>query len=295
MLDIAAACFGLGAGAAVLLLSAPARGVPLRAPLTDLAVRLGRGDRRLAESSGWTWLDHRLLLGLELAGATLGCLLGLLLSGLVALALTAGVGGAVLVRAAVKARARSRRHARQDAVLEAIRLLRQLLETGGVGVQQCISVLAERGPVPLRSEFAGITAAALAGRQRAAWREARARVEEPVFDLLAAAVLVQRPAGGALGPLFTDVEETVTAIHEVEREAEALQVQARSAARLIICLPIAFLLVLTALRSPYLDAYRSPAGELFLILMFAIMGLSYLWMLRWLRLPQEPRMDLADA
>ena len=96
-------------------------------------------------------------------------------------------------------------------------------------------------------------------------------------------------------PLFADLEATVTSAQEVEREAEALQVQARSAAAIIVLLPIAFLLVLSTFRSPYLDAFHSFAGELFLAVMLAVMGSSYLWMRRLLRLDGLQRVRLSNA
>ncbi|MGH7777020.1 MAG: type II secretion system F family protein [Candidatus Dormibacterales bacterium] len=298
MLEAAAACAALGAGLAVLALGGGAgAGGTANAGVSPPALvrRLLAAERGRAESAGWPWLSLRVLVAIELGGVAAGGLLGFALGGVTALGLAGAVGGGFLVRAGVGVRARDRRHRRQDAVLESIRLLRQLLETGGVGVQQCLAVLAERGPEALRPEFSMIAGAALTGRQAEAWAAARARVAEPVFDLLAAAVLVQRPGGGALAPLFSEVEATVTAVHEVQREAEALQVQARSAARIIASLPIVFLAVLTALRSPYLAAYHTGGGQIFLAAMLAVMGASYLWMMRWLRLPEEPRMELLDG
>jgi Flp pilus assembly protein TadB len=222
-------------------------------------------------------------------------LLAFVLTELPVLTAVGAVLGAASVRGCLSLRAWRRLRARQDAVLDAVRLLRGLLESGGVGVQQAIAVAADRGPALLRPEFAAIAAAGAAGRQADAWRHARDRVGDPLFDLLAAAILVQRPAGGALGPLFADLEASVSAIHEVRREAEALQVQARSAAGLIVLLPIVFLVILSALHSPYLDAYRRPAGAAFLATMLSLIGLAYLLVLRWLRLPSEPRLRVADG
>lgn len=172
-------------------------------------------------------------------------------------------------------------------------MLRSLLEAGGTGVQDALGVLARRGPAPLRAEFGQIAAAARTGSQARAWAGARERVADPVFDLLSAALLVQKPSGGSLAPLFADLEESVASIYEVAREAEALQVQARSAAGLVVLLPIAFLFVLSAFRSPYLDAYHTSTGAAFLAAMLAIVGGSYVWILRWLRLPEEPRLEIA--
>jgi Flp pilus assembly protein TadB len=193
----------------------------------------------------------------------------------------------------VAARARSQQVIRQDAVLEAVRMLRQLLETGAANVQQAIEILGQRGPAPLRSDFRLI--AASPGGRRQAWNDARERIAEPLFDMLAAAVLIQGPGGGELAPLFADLEASVSSAQEVEREARALQVQARSASSIIVSLPIAFLVVLSALHSPYLDAFRNPVGEAFLLVMLAIMGCSYVWMRRLLQLPGLERVRLSDA
>jgi len=241
-----------------------------------------------------TRVDWRLPLVLQLGA---GCAAGLTaggLTGLPVLAAAGGVLGLALVRMAISVALRGRVRVRQDAVLESVRTLRGLLEAGGLGVQQSLSVLADRGPKPLREEFRALVAAGAAGRQADAWARARRRVADPLFDLLSAAVLVQRPGGGALGPLFADLEESVAAIHEVTREAEALQVQARSAAAVIVLLPVAFLLILSALRSPYLDAYHRPGGAVFLAGALSAIGGSYLWMLHWLRLPAEPRLAVAE-
>jgi len=229
----------------------------------------------------------------QLAVGIAGAVAASSVTGLVALALPGAIGSVALVRLVVGRRAHAARLRRQDAVLESVRMLRQLLETGAAGVQQAIAVLAERGPEALRQEFRLIAATPLGRRQ--AWNTARDRVGEPLFDMLAAAVLVQRPGGGELAPLFADLEATVAGAQEVEREADALQVQARSAAAIIVSLPVAFLLVLSALHSPYLDAFHQLGGEAFLLLMLAVMGASYVWMRRLLRLEGLQRVRLVDA
>ena len=282
MLDLAVA---LAAGASVAVAVLAAFG-PRVAPVDEIPG--GPWLRRR-----WTrWWESEAALA-QLAAAIAGAFAAASVTGLIALALPGAIGSVALVRLVVGRRAHAARIRRQDAVLESVRMLRQLLETGAAGVQQAIAVLAERGPEPLRQEFRLIAATSLGRRH--AWTTARDRVAEPLFDMLAAAVLVQRPGGGELAPLFADLEATVAGAQEVEREADALQVQARSAAAIIVSLPVAFLLVLSALHSPYLDAFRPPAGEAFLLLMLAVMGASYVWMRRLLRLDGLQRVRLVDA
>jgi Flp pilus assembly protein TadB len=298
MLEVAAALSaGLGAFAAVLVVAAPAPVVDPGIAVWPLPIRLAgrwwRGQVTLAARSGLPWLDGRRFVGLQIASAMAGGAAAGLLTGLPALAVPGAVGAASAARSLVVGRARSMQVIRQDAVLEAVRMLRQLLETGAAGVSQAIEILGQRGPASLRIDFR-LIAAATAGRSQA-WTAARERIAEPLFDLLAAAVLIQGPGGGELAPLFADLEASVSAAQEVEREARALQVQARSASSIIVSLPIAFLVVLSTLHSPYLDAFRNPVGEAFLLAMLGIMGCSYLWMRRLLRLPGLERVRLSDA
>ena len=294
MLELAGA---VCAGAAVCIAVASAA---LPAPLAEatdvvrrLATRVWVREAALAAAGGWSRIDGTMLLGAEGAAGLCGAAVALAYTGLPALAVAGLVGGVAAVRMLAGARVHAIRRERQDAVLEAVRMLRQLLETGAGTVQQAITVLGERGPAPLRREFRLIAATSVGRRQ--AWTVARDRIAEPLFDMLAAAVLIQGPGGGELAPLFAELEATVTGAQEVEREAEALQVQARSAAAIIVSLPVVFLLVLSTFRSPYLEAFHGAGGEAFLLAMLAVMGGSYLWMRRLLRLEGLQRVRLADA
>ncbi|HAF18968.1 MAG TPA: hypothetical protein DCK96_04365 [Chloroflexi bacterium] len=293
----AALCAGLGVTAAIVAVA-----VPPPAPLDEAVVpsslhrylsKRWKDERALAAGAGWTAFGAA---GLAVVQAAAAIALGsgaALLTGLPVLGAAGAVAGVGLVRGTVAARIRSQQVIRQDAVLDSVRMLRQLLETGATSVHTAVAVLGERGPAPLRSEFRVIAATSVGRRQ--AWSAARQRIGEPLFDMLAAAVLVQGPVGGELAPLFADLEASVSSAQEVEREARALQVQARSAATIIVSLPIVFLVALSTLRSPYLDAYHNPAGQAFLLAMLAVMACSYMWMKRLLLLPGLQRVRLSDA
>ena len=297
MLEVAAAlCAGLGVTAAVLAATA----APLAADETGrpawprrLIRRWWAEEAALAEGAGLSARAAGTVVMLQIAFALGGGFVAAVLTGLPALFAAGAAGAVASVRGALAVRTRAIRVARQDAVIESVRMLRQLLETGATGVPAAIAILGERGPAPLRSEFRVIAATSVGRRQ--AWSSARQRIGEPLFDLLAAAVLIQGPGGGELAPLFADLEASVSGAQEVEREARALQVQARSAAAIIVSLPVVFLVVLSALRSPYLDAYHNATGQAFLLAMLAVMAGSYLWMRHLLVLPGLQRVRLGDA
>jgi tight adherence protein B len=294
MIETAAALIaGFAVMAAVLAIGARPAQPPISALVVATAARWWAREGALAAGTGWGWLDARTLLAVEGCAALLAAACATSMTGLIVLSVPAAVGAVSAARAVVKARSRTQQVMRQDAVLEATRMLRQLLETGATSVNQAIALLAARGPVALRADFRLITARPIGRRQ--AWKDARQRIGEPLFDMLAAAVLIQRPGGGELVPLFSDLESSVTAAQEVEREARALQAQARSASNIIVSLPIAFLVVLSALHSPYLDAFHEPAGEVFLLAMLGVMATGYIWMRRLLALPGLRRVRLVDA
>jgi len=298
MLEVAAAlCAGLGAMAAILAVGAPPPAAiedALAAPwLRRHAGRWWESESALARRVGSPGHSAAGLVAIQAVVGALGGLAAALLTGLPVLTVAGAVGAVALVRGAIATHLRSMQVARQDAVLEAVRMLRQLLETGATSVPAAIAILGERGPAPLRNEFRIISGTSVGRRQ--AWSAARQRIGEPLFDMLAAAVLIQSPSGGELAPLFVDLEESVSGAQEVEREARALQTQARSAAAIIVSLPIVFLVVLSTLRSPYLDAYHNTAGQLFLLAMLGVMAGSYLWMRRLLLLPGLQRVRLSDA
>jgi Flp pilus assembly protein TadB len=298
MLEVAAAlCAGLGVTAATLSIAAPAPSPHDDSVAPSWIVRVVRQrwarENAIAAAAGWQGFGASGLVAVEVSVAVVGGCAAALITGLPVLALAGATSAVAVVRGAIAARARSQQVLRQDAVLEAVRMLRQLLETGANGVNTAIAVLGERGPAPLRSEFRIIAATSVGRRQ--AWSAARQRVGEPLFDLLAAAVLIQSPSGGELAPLFADLEASVSGAQEVEREARALQMQARSAAAIIVSLPIVFLVVLSALRSPYLDAYHTLAGQAFLLAMLGVMAGSYVWMRRLLLLPGLQGVRLSDA
>ena len=294
MIETAAALTaGFAVMAAVLAVGAPPPQSRIPALVSATAARWWARESALAAGTAWGWLDARTLVALEACAALAAATCATSMTGLIVLSVPAAAGAVAAARAVVKARSRAQQVVRQDAVLEATRMLRQLLETGATGVNQAIALLAERGPVALRADFRLITARQIGRRQ--AWKDARNRIGEPLFDMLAAAVLIQRPGGGELVPLFADLESSVTAAQEVEREARALQAQARSASTIVVSLPIAFLVILSPLHSPYLDAFHEPAGEVFLLAMLGVMAAGYVWMRRLLELPGLRRVRLIDA
>src|ERR1700694_3535290 len=154
MIETAAALSaGAGVVVAILIVSAPASQPVLPPWISRAIARRWAREVNLSVGTGWGWLDGSRLAACECFAAVVAAMTAAAMTGLVVLAAPAAVGGASAVRAVVSARLRAQQVVRQDAVLEATRMLRQLLETGAPTVNQAVAVLAERGPIPLRREF----------------------------------------------------------------------------------------------------------------------------------------------
>jgi len=180
-----------------------------------------------------------------------------------------------------------------DALLEAIQLLKQLIEAGGVGLNKAIEVLGESGPVQLRKVFRDIHTGALSGEFIQAWTKAARQVDSPIFDYLCLAAIVQRSTGAPIVPIVDRLGKASRAAVEIQREVSAMQSQSRSAARMILLLPLTFLFMLSLLHSSYLNVYHTVVGELYLMGMVSVMWIGYRVMLKLMALPTNPRLQLA--
>src|SRR5437879_7634626 len=182
MREVAAAlCAGLGVTAAIVAIGLPPpAALDDSAPPTALRRYLDRywaEEIAIAASAGWNVHGVQRLVAVQAVAAVAGGFSAALLTGLPVLAVARAALAVALVRAGFSARLRDRQVARQDAVLDSVRMLRQLLETGATSVQAAIAMLGERGPAPLRAEFRIIAGTTV--RRRQAWSPARRRIRHP--------------------------------------------------------------------------------------------------------------------
>src|SRR5438445_753128 len=157
MFEVAAAlCAGLGVTAAVLAATAP----PSDADETGRPAWGHRLVRRwfaeevaLAEGAGLSAGAAGTVMVLQVAAAVAGGSIAAVLTGLPVL-FAAGAGGAVAsVRGGLAARTRAIRVARQDAVIESVRMLRQLLETGATTVPAAMQSSVSAAPLRFVRSF----------------------------------------------------------------------------------------------------------------------------------------------
>lgn len=179
------------------------------------------------------------------------CLLagGWLLAGPVA-GFAAAAAAPALAGRALAAGRRRRRERLADEAPAVARAIADAL-AGGHSVRGALAEAVGGGVAgPARAELARLAGELAAGaRTERALERWRARAAHPAYDALAAAVLLQRDAGGDLASLLRGLAEALEAQVRAEADARGLTSQARFTALVVALLPLAGA-VLVELASP---------------------------------------------
>ncbi|MGH7691481.1 MAG: type II secretion system F family protein [Candidatus Dormibacteria bacterium] len=185
-----------------------------------------------------------------------------------------------------------RRAALGHAILSAVDLLGQLLPAGH-STRQALVVLAESGPVELRPEIRGILRRLEQIPLEDALIEAQGQVRQPLFTLVASALIIGNRSGGRVAPLLQELGRAAHQIDAVQGQLRAEQAQGRLGALVIAVMPLVLLAVMHLVNPEYLQPYSSVSGELLLGGLLGLIVVGYLWMLHILRLPEPDLLPLA--
>ncbi|MGC2296410.1 MAG: type II secretion system F family protein [Candidatus Dormiibacterota bacterium] len=227
-----------------------------------------------------------------LASAVAAGILSYLLLGLVVPAVVIGSLGWGAARSYQRWRNGQRATQMAVSLLTASDLLAQLLPAGH-STRQALVVMAESGPVALRIEIRRILDRLDEVSLEDALTEAQLRIRQPLFTLIASALIVGNRSGGRLAPLLQELSRAAHQIEAVQGQLRAEQAQGRLGALVIALMPLALLVVLHVVNPQYLAPYSTLGGQLLLGALIAMIVVGYVWMLRILRLPQPDLLSLA--
>jgi tight adherence protein B len=190
----------------------------------------------------------------------------------------------------VRSRGDHRRRARRrDAIAEAAARIRDSVRAG-VGLGDALSALGAHGPAPIRSACRQLAVDLQLSGMEAALDGLRARLDDPLGDLLCRAVFTADRTGGRnLSTVLEDLAETARRQAATLREIRAHQARNRYTAAIVAAAPVALLLGMRLVNPEYLAPYRTAAGQVVLAVVFALIAAGYLAMARVARLPREPR------
>ncbi len=252
------------------------------------AGRAGWIARRLA-SPGADGVGLRELAPASAAAGAASALLAQLFFGWPVVTLAAAGAGLLLPTWYYRQRAQRRRAEIEEAVGEAVETLRDAVRIG-LGVEEALRALAVTGPAALRPVFSGIERdLRLAGFEEALER-ARERLQEPLFDTLAVALLTAYRIGGRnLAAVLDGLSASVRGSVQVRREVRANQAQNVLSARVIAALPLLLILVIRGSNPNYLAAFSQPVGQAVLACCLLSITVGYTVMLRQAALPAQER------
>ncbi|MCL4239747.1 MAG: type II secretion system F family protein [Dehalococcoidia bacterium] len=177
----------------------------------------------------------------------------------------------------------------QSAVAEAVDSLRSAVRAG-MSVEEALASLARNGPEVLRPPLTDLARDLRVSGFEEAIRRSRERIADPVFDMVAAALLMSHRVGGRnLSTVLEALSRSVRQTIQVEQELRAHQAKNVLSARIIAALPLALILVIRGLNPDYLDVFSSAEGQGVLALCLLSVAVGYAGMLRATRLPGEER------
>ncbi len=182
-----------------------------------------------------------------------------------------------------------RRAATQRALVEAMAQLRDSLATG-FSVQEGMVALARNGPQALRPAFATLARETRLLGFAPALAAMRERLADPVFDVVAASLLLNDRLGGRnVSQVLDRLAHATRAQLRVQEELRSLQARNVLSARIVAAVPLLLLVVIRNLNPGYLAVFDDWAGQLLLLGCLGSIALGYLAMLWITRLPDEPR------
>ncbi len=177
----------------------------------------------------------------------------------------------------------------QEGLVEAIEQLRDAIRTG-LSVQEALAGLGRTGPEALRSEFTTVTRETRLLGFEGALAAMRNRLADPLFDVIAAALLINDRLGGRQVTQVLDRLAEATRAHQrIQQEVRAQQGRTVLSARIVAAAPVVALVGLRATNPRYLSIFDSVAGQMVLIACAVAVALGYAAMLYLTRLPGQRR------
>ena len=230
-------------------------------------------------------------MALRITAAVLGAAVAGLATQWLVLAVAGAGAGWQLPRMVTRRQVEQLRMQRAVGLIEFIELLADMLEGSGQGLEAVVRAAAQVAPRSVRRETE-VLAAELGGRvSMAEALEAFAGVmADPICDQLVMAFRLGE--SDQLGRVLRSVAAGGRAEVDLRRRVEASRSGVIWTGRMIIGLTIAVALLLAVVDRTYLAPYNSPGGQLLLLVVVGIMGLS-IWAMDRVARIRAPRRLLA--
>ncbi len=213
--------------------------------------------------------------------------IGILLAGGAGFAAPSLLGGAARRRAAQDG---------LDAIATWTEQLRDVM-AAAAGLEQAIVTTAVLAPPSIRADVMSLASALQSGTTvRVALRRFAERLDDPAGDLVVAALILAaegspRQLGELLGRLAATTRDTV----KMRMRVETGRARTRSSVKVVTAVTVLFSVGIVVLNPTYVEAYRSPIGQLVLVVVAAFFGAAFWWLARMGRPTTTARFLTAGA
>lgn len=239
--------------------------------------------RVLLVEAGLHELSARAFVLFSVAAGLLGAIFAQLVLGWGLVSVLAAGLGLVIPGIYVSQRAERRRAVVQGALVDAIAHLRDGIRTG-LSVQEALIGVARSGPEALRSEFTSLARETRLVGFEPALIATRDRLADPVFDVVAATLLLNDRLGGRnVSQVLDRLADATRAQQRIQEELRAYQSRNVLSARIVALVPVGVLIAMRQVNAGYLRVFDDFSGQMILagcVLSIAVGYLGMLWMTR---------------
>ena len=208
------------------------------------------------------------------AGATVGAVAGFLLTRWVAVAIVAGVVGALAPNAWVNAKAARQRLARQEALAKVTDRLRSAVRAG-TDLKEALVRAADAAPPALHEEMATLREMVRLRGVKEALEGLAEITEDPFVQRFAIVLGNAYQGGGRLGNLLGAVSEAAALQARTAQEIRARQTQLRISANVLGVLPFALMVYLRDASPSFLRSYGTLQGQLVMVVGFGLVAAAW--------------------
>lgn len=256
-----------------------------RGSLADLLVQAGLEHVRVVE-----------FVAVELVLFTVAAAFGYAVYGGVLAALGAGVAAAAIPVASTRSRRRARRELAREAWPRMIEEIRLQAVTLGRSIPQAVFSVGAKGPEEMRPAFAAAQREWLISTDfDRTLQVLKAHLADPTADAVCETLLIAQEVGG------TDVDQRLRALIDDRtddlqgrKDAKAKQAGVRFARSFVIVVPVGMALVGLGIGDGR-AAFQTTAGQLWVLVAFAMMAGCWVWASQLLKLPEQERVFFDDA
>ena len=230
-------------------------------------------DRKM-QQTGWP------LLGSEFQVVLLGCgLVGAIILGLLFMtaihAFMGFVSGCVLCLLVVLIRIHQRQKAFVNQMADMLNMISNALRAG-FSFMQAMDHIASEMDDPVKTEVKKVIMDVNIGLSlENALNKMTDRVGSPDFNLVVAAVLIQRQVGGNLAQILDNISDTINDRVRMRREINTLTAQGKMSGVVLGCLPFALALLFQLINPSYLrPLFENPIGQMAVIGALILMAIG---------------------